>query len=167
MNKYIDCSKLGKIKESEFSELLLSQVGGTVQIPSKYQDMYDHIDIIWTYNNRTFTFDIKSAKKNRRADNTPDYNINWVELKNVRGNPGWLFGKADYIAFEGEKDWIVCIRTDIIKLIDSKVTNKSIDKSRSLYTYYQRNGRQDIVVKVLSSDLRNIARISFMKNIVT
>ena len=33
MNKYIDCSKLGKIKESEFSELLLSQVGGTVQIP--------------------------------------------------------------------------------------------------------------------------------------
>ena len=167
MNKYIDCSKLGKIKESEFSELLLSQVGGTVQILSKYQDMYDHIDIIWTYNNRTFTFDIKSAKKNRRADNTPDYNINWVELKNVRGNPGWLFGKADYIAFEGEKDWIVCRRTDIIKLIDSKVTNKSIDKSRSLYTYYQRNGRQDIVVKVLSSDLRNIARISFMKNIVT
>lgn len=167
MNKYIDCSKLGKIKESEFSELLLSQVGGTVQIPSKYQGMYDHIDIIWTYNNRTFTFDIKSAKKNRRADNTPDYNINWVELKNVRGNPGWLFGKADYIAFEGEKDWIVCRRTDIIKLIDSKVTNKSIDKSRSLYTYYQRNGRQDIVVKVLSSDLRNIARISFMKNIVT
>lgn len=167
MNKYIDCFKLGKIKESEFSELLLSQVGGTVQILSKYQDMYDHIDIIWTYNNRTFTFDIKSAKKNRRADNTPDYNINWVELKNVRGNPGWLFGKADYIAFEGEKDWIVCRRTDIIKLIDSKVTNKSIDKSRSLYTYYQRNGRQDIVVKVLSSDLRNIARISFMKNIVT
>lgn len=46
MNKYIDCSKLGKIKESEFSELLLSQVGGTVQILSKYQDMYDHIDII-------------------------------------------------------------------------------------------------------------------------
>lgn len=46
MNKYIDCTKLGKIKESEFSELLLSQVGGTVQIPSKYQDMYDHIDII-------------------------------------------------------------------------------------------------------------------------
>lgn len=109
----------------------------------------------------------RAQKKNRRADNTPDYNINWVELKNVRGNPGWLFGKADYIAFEGEKDWIVCRRTDIIKLIDSKVTNKSIDKSRSLYTYYQRNGRQDIVVKVLSSDLRNIARISFMKNIVT
>ena len=46
MNKYIDCSKLGKIKEAECSELLLSQVGGTVQIPSKYQDMYDHIDII-------------------------------------------------------------------------------------------------------------------------
>lgn len=63
MNKYIDCSKLGKIKESEFSELLLSQVGGTIQIPSKYQDMYDHIDIIWKYNNKTFTFDIKSAKK--------------------------------------------------------------------------------------------------------
>lgn len=86
-----------------------------------------------------------------------------MELKNVRGNPGWLFGKADYIAFEGEKDWIVCRRTDIIKLIDSKVTNKSIDKSRSLYTYYQRDGRQDIVVKVLSSDLRSISRISFMK----
>ena len=46
MNKWINCSKLGKEKEVEFSQLLLSVFGGEVSKASKEDDMYNHIDII-------------------------------------------------------------------------------------------------------------------------
>lgn len=46
MSKWLDCSKLGKKKETEFSQLLLSKYGGKVIKTSKEDDMYNHIDII-------------------------------------------------------------------------------------------------------------------------
>lgn len=46
MNKWINCSKLGKAKETEFSQLLLSKFGGEVIKASREDDMYNHIDII-------------------------------------------------------------------------------------------------------------------------
>ena len=165
MNKWIDCSKLGKSKEDEFAALLVRQFGGIIRHATKNEDIFSHIDLIWEYNNnKIISFDVKSAKKNSRTDNSPNYTINWIELKNVQGNNGWLFGKADYIAFECEYDWIICRRIDIVKFIDETVKNKRISKSKDLYTYYQRDGRQDIIVKVLSDDLRKIARYIFNKD---
>lgn len=157
-------SKFGKSKENEFSSLLLNTFGGICKQSSKTQDMYEHIDLIWKYNNKIVTFDVKSAKKLHRSDSLPNYNINWIELQNVRGNKGWLFGEADYIAFECLKDWLIVRRTDIINLINSKVTNQSISKSKDFYTYYQRDNRQDIVVKVPMNDLRIIAKKIINKN---
>lgn len=54
-------------------------------------------------------------------------------------------------------------RVDIINLINLKVINKSISKSKDFYTLYQRYGRQDIIVKVPTSDLRKIAKKVFKK----
>lgn len=54
-------------------------------------------------------------------------------------------------------------RVDIINLINLKVINKSISKSKDFYTLYQRYGRQDIIVKVPTSDLRRIAKKVFKK----
>lgn len=166
MNKWIDLSKQGIQKEEEFGTLLTTQFGGTVKKASREEDMYNHIDLYWELNGKTYSYDVKSAKKNSRADNKPNYDINWIELKNVRGNKGWLFGKADYIAFECENDWIICRRTDIINLIDLSVVDQSISKSKDFYTYYQRDGRKDIIVKVPTDDLRKIARKIFNKNIL-
>lgn len=157
MDKWINCSKIGRKKEQEFAELLTNNFGGLISLPSKEDDMYNHIDIIWTYNNQVIKFDVKSAKKNSRSDNLPNYDINWIELQNVRGNLGWVFGKADYIAFEGLHDWVIVKRVKLIELINCKVINKSISKTKDFYTYYQRDGRQDIVVKVPMVDIYNIA----------
>lgn len=54
-------------------------------------------------------------------------------------------------------------RVDIIDLVNLKVINKSISKSKDFYTLYQRYGRQDIIVKVPTSDLRKIAKKVFKK----
>lgn len=157
MSKWIDCSKLGKEKETEFSQLLLSMFGGEVTKASREDDMYNHIDIIWKYKGKEYSFDIKSAKKASRSDNIPNYEINWIELQNVRGNLGWLYGKADFIAFETSTDWLIVRRRDIINLIDLKVIDRTISKSKDFYTCYQRDGRQDIIVKVPTVDIYNIA----------
>lgn len=164
MSKWIDCSKLGKEKEAEFSQLLLSMFGGEVTKASKEDDMYNHIDIIWKYKGKEYSFDIKSAKKVSRSDNIPNYEINWIELQNVRGNLGWLYGKANYIAFETFTNWLIVRRRDIINLIDLKVVDRTISKSKDFYTCYQRDGRQDIIVKVPTSDLEKIARLKLDKN---
>lgn len=54
-------------------------------------------------------------------------------------------------------------RVDIIDLVNLKVINKSISKSKDFYTLYQRYGRQDIIVKVPTSDLCKIAKKVFKK----
>lgn len=41
--------------------------------------------------------------------------------------------------------------------MDEKVSDKTIKTSKELYTYYQRKGREDIIIKVLSEDLKRIA----------
>jgi hypothetical protein len=48
---------------------------------------------------KSFKFDVKGIKRDTRHGNL-NTKIVWTESKNVRGNPGWLYGKADYIAFE-------------------------------------------------------------------
>jgi hypothetical protein len=81
----------------------------------------------------------------------------------VRGNAGWVYGKADYIVFETDTDWLIVKRRRLIDVINSKVTDTSIKNTKELYTYYQRPGRKDIIVKVLTSDLYEIASKTISK----
>ena len=46
--------------------------------------------------------DVKAPKRVRRSDPRPSSEFMWVETRNVRGKPGWVHGKADYIAQEVE-----------------------------------------------------------------
>lgn len=155
--------KTGKLKEKEFADLLVLNEGGTVTYSNYNTDTRDHIDIFWTKNDKTVSFDVKGLKKNNRSDDTIDSDIHWIEIANVKGNLGWLYGKADYIAFETLEDWMIVRRVDIIDLVNLKVINKSISKSKDFYTLYQRYGRQDIIVKVPTSDLRRITKKVFKK----
>lgn len=43
-------------------------------------------------------------------------------------------------------------------MLKNKIVDNAISKSKNFYTFYQRDGRQDIVVKVPTKDLREIAR---------
>lgn len=76
--------------------------------------MWNHIDLFYTKDDKTYSFDIKSMKKSNRKDATPDDQIHWIELQNVRGNPGWIYGKADFIAFELMNSWLIISRKKLI-----------------------------------------------------
>lgn len=157
MNDWYNFYKTGLEKEYEFCDSLIKNCGGSCKHSSRKEDIFDHIDIIWTLNNKKYTFDVKALKKTNRSDSFSDDSIHWVELQNVLGKPGWLYGKANYIVFELKKCWIVIQRKKLITLIKNKVINKKISNSKKLYTFYQRLNRNDIIVKVLTKDLIKIS----------
>jgi len=86
--------------EDKFAEVI-KQFGDTSK-STKEEDIHEHWDV-----KLDIKFDVKAIKKTNRYDNEPNENIHWVELKNVRGNKGWLYGDANYFAFETEDYWII------------------------------------------------------------
>ena len=157
MNKWYDYYIKGLDKERLFSQDLIKQEGGEVIKSNKKSDIYDHIDLVWIKDSKNITFDVKAAKKSQRSDLYPDYNIHWIELKNVKGNPGWLFGKSDYIAFECKDFWLCVDRANLISILKNKIDFTSISpNNRDLYTICRRHGRLDAIVKIETNFLYNV-----------
>lgn len=146
----------GKKKELEFALALYeakSLPSSIIEEASKEDDIYRHIDI-WIGSN---SFDVKAAKKTNRSDVLPNYNIHWVELRNVNGDKGWLFGQADYIAFELETTWCICPRTSLIQSLRSKIDFSSFTTNRDdMFKVYRRKNRLDAIVKVDSEFLTKV-----------
>ena len=78
-----------------------------------YQDMHEHWDVQGTLDGKLLKFDIKGMKKVNRWDNKKQDDIAWVEGTNVRGKPGWVKGRADYIVFERVDCWLLVKREQL------------------------------------------------------
>ena len=101
-------------------------------------------------------YDVKMLKrKNRGAEQ--DENIHWVELKNVNGEQGWLYGQADFFAFELEDYWVIVSRKELQGFIEKKCVEKTWSRTPRLYSLYQRDGRKDVITLVKSIDLMYIS----------
>lgn len=134
---------IGKLKEEEFAKLF------TDVTPSlKEEDMYEHWDLKFDVK-----IDVKSIKKQSRSDITYNENFHWVEVKNVRGKLSWLYGKADYFAFECEEYWVIVEKDRLQVFMREKCKGKKVGKCKDPYELYQRDNRKDVVVKVKTIDL--------------
>ena len=134
----------GKAKEEEFKKFFKKVFDASVQ-----QDMKEH----WDFGVK---FDVKMIKSVRRHQQK-DENIHWVELKNVNGEKGWLYGDADFFSFELEDYWVIVSRDDLQEFIEKKCVEKIWSKTPKLYSLYQRDGRKDIITLVKSIDLMYIS----------
>jgi hypothetical protein len=144
------------------SELRFSEICGSknyqINHATRDQDIYEHWD--WQITNpktqKVSLVDVKGARKKSRSDPKLDYNITWLELKNVRGKDGSLLGKADYIAFEQKDYFLIVRRDDLLTWVKSKITQEEfVEYSRDAkYRYYQRYGRQDVITMVAISDMK-------------
>jgi hypothetical protein len=140
--------KIGKETEKNFKKLFLETIDAT-----KEQDIKEHWDIKVLLDEKEVKIDVKSIKKLNRYDVVYNENFHWVELKNVNGDHGWLYGDSDLIAFEIEEYFILVGRLKLKKFIESKVKDQEITNSKTIYTKYQRKGRKDIIVLVKTIDL--------------
>jgi hypothetical protein len=88
--------KKGKEKEDQFSRLFSNAIEA-----SESDDINKHVDLLINVG-----VDVKGLKKINRSDQETNENYHWIEIRGVK-DKGWLYGEADFFAFEIKDYWIV------------------------------------------------------------
>ena len=149
--------ELGAKAEADFYKLACKKYKKVVK-STLDQDRFDHVDFICKFNNNPKSpqkkIEVKSIKGFSKRHSKQSEWL-WVEFKNVSGKSGWLYGKADMIAFELEKHFLVVDRKDLAKFSEKNCNLASLaDKPENAkYTGYNRNNRKDLTSLVLTSDV--------------
>jgi hypothetical protein len=162
---------IGKIAELKFAETA-EQQGYTILKASKMADWLEHWDYIIKKADKSLKIEVKSQKKFSRHHSTgfmEDYA--WVELHGVtKNNAGWLYGKADLIAFETEKSFILVPKDGLRNFVLQKTNGQNVcftltTEEDMLYKKYTRGvDRCDIIVLVAMRHLRQLMVYEWMKN---
>lgn len=140
----------GRSVELRFSSTLTNPVFAT-----KEEDIHEHWDLM---DSMGYRYDVKAMKKYRRSDEKPTDRLHYVELRNVHGKAGWLYGKAYYIVFETRSWWIVVKREDLVQFIEGIVDGWEVTIPKpEPYQLYQREGRQDLMTVIPTVDLLALA----------
>lgn len=154
-----ECIERGFGVEDAFIQDWILQEGGTMRKASLTEDTQEHKDVFWNRGDgsREYSFDVKGGRKKSRQDENISWETTWLELQNVKGEPGSLYGKADYFAFETQNEWLIARRSQLLKELlkemsgDTEIrTENSKENPLPCYKRYQRAqwGRKDIIVKV-------------------
>ncbi len=140
-----------------------------IWIASEEQNIREHIDLVLQKYGKTFSVDIKARRtgnKSRTFDDT------WivVEFLNTMGDKGWLYGKADYIVFEREKDFVFCETKDLVNLAHTFVDQKTrVDSYRDAeYKVWGRSyqGKKDLISRMEMSKILNLKNTFIWKKSV-
>jgi len=137
----------GRMAEVRFKRAA-EKLGFEVRKASRKEDMYKHIDYWLVYTDRKHAVDVK-------GNNLPDEI--WCEFKNVRGNPGWMYGNAHIIAFDipEEGGFAVVDRQELAFWCEKNVIDEFVtDKKHAYRRKYQRKDREDVITKVNLRDLK-------------
>ncbi len=143
-----------KIVEKNFAKNLKNPVWANNQ-----QDMFEHWDVQGIFNNKLLKFDVKGMKKKNRWDNNFQDDVAWIEGTNVRGNPGWIKGKADRIVFERDNYWLIVNREELFNFVFNKLKENNYATGKSIYKIYQREGRLDKITMVPFKDIEQLNNI--------
>jgi hypothetical protein len=160
-----DSLELGEKAEGLFVEVA-RQAGWLVFPSTKDENIDDHWDFRISKEAGDFKVEVKSAKRLHRNDSEVQFEYTWVEIHGVRPkDTGWLFGKADLIAFEKESSFIFVKRLDLLAVVNKKVNlvAKVRDPKDALYKIYTRDGRKDKLTLVRTSDIEEIKFMEWKK----
>jgi hypothetical protein len=159
MNNYnnarIESQNYGHKVEEIFYQYAIKN-GTKIRHASEHENMKKHIDFFLTSKDgKEYSVDVKGMKKINRHDQSRQDEWLFIEFKNVLGNNGWLYGHADYIAFETSVSFIFVLRTDLISICDKLVDKTSIAHSSQdcAYRVYTRKDRRDLVSMIKLSDI--------------
>ena len=137
---------LGKKAEIEFLEII-QNLNLDYRNASKKEEIFSHWDFLIKSNNRIFEgkYEVKAMKAKERGQK-PNSNIIFIEIKSVGGNKGWIYGDADYIAFQKPDGFLIFPRKTLQKFTDSNLESMPlVDKSGQIWTKYSRKNREDLV----------------------
>lgn len=150
MSRFEESMEIGRNAEQRFAATLTNP-----KFPTDEEDINEHWDVM---DSMGYRYDVKAMKKYRREDAKATDRLHWVELRNVNGKLGWLYGKAYYIAFETRSWWIVVKREDLVKFVEGAIWGNGAKIERPKpYELYQRPERQDLMTVIPTVDLLAIA----------
>ena len=126
----------------------------------RWEDMTRHIDLYVIKNGIKYGIDVKGIKRHSRQDTRKDDSVHWIEIQNVKGKKGWIYGEAVYIAFLTNTSILYVPTSNLRRLTEEKIKGKIITNTNPncCYIPYQRQGREDIIFKIPTEDLRKIAK---------
>lgn len=154
-----DSLELGEQAEALFVTLA-KKLGWKVSSSSKDENIDEHWDFLIEKESLAFKVEVKSRKRiSRRDDDGIQSDLTWVELHGVRPkDSGWLFGKADLIAFEKERSFILVKKTDLLAVVNKKVNlvAKVIEPRDAVYKIYKRKERKDKLTLLPMNDIEGI-----------
>jgi hypothetical protein len=158
--------KEGDQGENVFRSIALSK-GFEFSKSTFNQDCHDHIDCFLEKNGKIASFDVKASKRISRSNTSKTDDSVWIEIYNVQGKHGWLYGKQDCIAFEFSNNFIVVNRQQLADhvstIIDFKLPYVR-SAGEAYYRCYQRKGRQDCITRISKSELLKISHKVWLKN---
>ena len=149
--------ELGLKTENLFEETAKKE-NFIVRKSSLSEDRFKHIDFFLEQDHFKYSVDVKARKKTNRDDAKVNDEWTWIEFKNVLGRKGWLYGEADYIAFERADDFLMVNRENLVKFCEDKVDLETMVSRayQAEYKVYQRQGRRDLITRVRMDDLANL-----------
>ncbi|HRQ24916.1 MAG TPA: hypothetical protein PLF42_15930 [Anaerolineales bacterium] len=156
-----DSLELGNKAEDVFMQMAKAH-GWKISASTKEQNIDEHWDFLIEKDDQACKVEVKSEKRIQRDDVNAQAEFIWVELRNVRGKIGWLFGTADLIAFEKGNAFVFVKRLDLLGVVNQNVDLVAKVKSakEALYKIYTRDGRKD---KLTLLPFRDIEPIIFME----
>jgi hypothetical protein len=160
-----DSLELGRNAESLFARSAVKH-GWIVEPAPEDSNKNEHFDYIMIKDDRSLNVEVKSLKRMRRKDSEVQDEHIWIELHGVRkDDQGWLYGKADLIAFELKTSFRIVRRTDLLDLVEKLVDfNTKVEKSsQALYKLYSRSGRSDSLTIIKANDLLKITSLEWTK----
>ena len=144
-------STTGRVAEERFVRAARA-VGLKVSKSSDMEDMHDHVDYWLAVEDSSTKWGVDV-----KGNNLPDEI--WCEFKNVRGNDGWLYGRATIIAFDmpEEGGFAIVNREDLAEYCEMNVSDEIVqNKANAHLKKYQRNNRQDLITKLKLQDIKKL-----------
>ena len=143
------------IKEKEFAkQYLVDWSEATVD-----QNRHEHWDvkgILRNISDKHLKFDVKARKRINRTDHEFQDTYTWIEGTDIKGNPGWVKGQADYICFELEKHWLIVRRLNLMNFILDRLEMNGFRQGRGIYEIYTRPNAKDKITLAIVDDLARL-----------
>ena len=147
MSRYADSMARGKAAEERFVKVAEAR-GLTVSRSRKKDDIFKHVDFLIVDGDAGMMVDVKARKRITRADTKPQDEEIWLELKNVGGNPGWVYSEG-WVAFETVEGFIVITKEKLQWVVEQYVNDDMVQTAaEALYHRYSRKGRKDLLTRV-------------------
>ena len=143
------------IKEKEFAKQYLVDWSKATTDQNR-NEHWDVKGILRNISDKYLKFDVKARKRINRTDHEFQDTYTWIEGTDIKGNPGWVKGQADYICFELEKHWLIVRRLNLMNFILDRLEINGFRQGRGIYEIYTRPNAKDKITLAIVDDLARL-----------